>query len=279
MSEYSAHNNQLQTYINDYYKDAANGLRASLKHTKAFTDQIPRKLREMQARFLDRNSELLSDEQIELLKYYLNGFLYKEFLCDWLAEQIWGIVRTGTSDRPLVTVLHNSLDSQDTSDIDTVALSLSLDNYLVQAAAFLDFYLLYIGVYFRQQSGKGFVKWADIEKVLKLNHQPPFDKKAQEILTFFNERVFFDQIAYETFSIRGWGKIVNELRHKVVHRDREVPDFSEGTSLTEKMIEGWPEELRSLGCARFCADVRGDMFLMVSTLAGVLYDEVWRPGP
>ncbi len=271
-------NSDLSPFLREHYK-GADGLREILKSTKSFTDQIPGKLRGMQTRYLEQNPSLYTPNQRQLMGYCLEAYLYKEFSSDWLAEQIWSIVHTGSGDRPLTEVLWNSFDAHDTADVDTAALSLLLDNFLVQSAAFIDFYLLYLWMFFRQEPlDKGFVKWPKVEKMLRSTEEPPFDDKARKILAYLQEKVFSGQISWNVCSVGNWGAVVSALRHKVVHRDRALPSLDQGKSLTSIMIRDWADELKSIGCARFCEDVRGDMFYMVSTLAGVLYDEEWKPG-
>jgi hypothetical protein len=258
------------------------GLRELLKLAQSYTEQIPRKLRHMEQTYFERNPSLYSDEERDTVRYYQDAFLYKQFSCDWLTEQMQGMRHTGSGDRRLLEVLENSLDAHDTRDVDAVIWSLLLDNYLVQAATFLDFYLLYIWAFFRQPLSQKILKWkGQIMPMLEAVEEPVFRAKAASVVNYVRDKVFSESLRVETRSIQGWGTVVNGLRHTVVHRDRvsSLPSFGKAETLTEKKTKNWEGALKAIDCAQFCEDVRGDMFQMTTKLAEVLYEQPWVPGP
>lgn len=266
----------LPQYLSDYYS-GANGLRDLLRKTQSYTEQLPLKLQAMEELYLREYPERYTLEQTAALQYFRKAVGYKELITSWQTEEMWGVVRTGAGDRLLLDVLRNVYDEHETRDDEFLLLSFLLDSFLLQATAFLDFYTLYLCEFFqinRQYAlGKSFL--GRLETV----DTDRFGSRASLVSAYFAEKVFATPPSRHGTCIIGWGSIVRDLRHSTVHRDQLVPSFDTNEELVEKKLRDWPEDLKAIQCARFCSDVQGDMFAMVSTLAGVLYDVDWQPGP
>jgi hypothetical protein len=263
----------LQNFLSDHYK-GANGLRDLLLKTNLYVGGIPYKLNAMQGLYIKRNADLYTPNQIKKLDYFLSAYLYKQHMTSWHIEQVWGITDTSAGDRKLLDVLRNIFDDHQTSDTDLLLLSFLVDNFLLQATAFLDFYILYLCTFFHMPNtrGRGILE--------KLEHVDTkvFKDKPNLVREHFKNRVFASPGRY-ALSIVSWGGMLRDLRNSTVHRDQEQPSFDPRGTLVEQKAREWPEALKEIECARFCEDVQGEMFLMVSQVATVLYDIEWQPGP
>lgn len=270
---------ELSGFLQQYY-GGAYGLRDLLGKTRDYTEQIPKKLKAMQEMYLNANPHLYNTEQNDLLNYYLDAFSYKELFTSWCVEQIWSIVRTGSGERKLLEVLSNLYDNHDRREEDLLLLSFVLDNFLLQSTAFLEFYMLYLRLFFHKD-GKRFQSRDFLRDLSDLadDESSEFSTKAQLVRDYFQNRVFSEASRRGSFSIDNWGGIIRKLRNPTVHRDLSIPKFDPAKDLALEITVDWPSELREIGCARFCEDIQGEMFVMVSSLAAVLYDIEWKPGP
>lgn len=269
-------NPALQAFLHNHYQ-GAHGLRDLLHKTQSFTDQVPRKLRAMEAVYLKHNASRYTAEEIQRLQYYREAFCYKELLCDWTVEQIWAVVHTGGGDQSLLAILQNIFDDHQTAETDTIVLSFLVENFLLQGTAFVDFFMLYLAAFFRVEETK-FISWKKLESALQEVNDAIFRDKARQVEQFFAARVFAETTERGGLSIRNWGNVLRELRHATIHRDQDYPDFTAGGLLVQRKTRDWPEPLWRIECARFCEDVRGDMFLMVTKMAAALYSLEWKPG-
>lgn len=259
------------------YRVIVAGLQASLEESQSYSSQIPKKLRLMQEVYLQRNPHVYSTEQIRKLHYYQRAFAYKDASVALSLEQLWSLVHAGEGDRPLLQVLGNIYDDHRIDDPHLALLSFTLESFLLQATAFLDFYMLHLSAFFHiadtdRMSGPKLIK-ALSEVAL-----PRFQEKAEQARDFFQSRVF-GKAGRGAVSIGSWGDVLRELRHSTIHRDMEYPSFDTGEQLTAKKTDAWPESLQSIEAVRFAQDVQNDMFFMVTQLSAVLYDLEWKPGP
>lgn len=268
----------LSGFLQQYYGGAF-GLRDLLSKTQDYTEQIPKKLKAMQKIYLNANPHLYNTEENELLNYYLDAFSYKELFTSWCVEQVWSIERTGSGERKLLEVLSNLYDNHDTREEDLLLLSFVLDNFLLQSTAFLEFYMLYLRLFFHKD-GKRFQPKDFLRDLSGLadNESSEFSPKARLVLDYFQDKVFGES-RRGSFAIDNWGGIIRKLRNPTVHRDLSVPKFIPAKDLASEVTVDWSLELRDISCARFCEDIQGEMFVMVSSLAAVLYDIEWKPGP
>lgn len=269
----------LSVFLRQHY-GGAYGLRDLLGKTQDYNEQIPKKLRTMQEIYLNSNPHLYSAEQRKLLNYYLEAFSYKELFTSWCVEQIWSITRTGNGDRKLLDVLSNLYDNHDKGEEDLLLLSFVLDNFLLQSTAFLDFYMLYLRLFFHvdKTSRLQWNTFRDELRKLANNEDTELSSKARLVLDYFQGKVF-GETERRSFSLENWGGIIRNLRNPTVHRDYSFPTFHPAEELTSKITSDWPPELRNIDCARFCEDIQGEMFVMVSALATALYGIEWKPGP
>lgn len=259
------------------YRVIVGGLHASLEESQSYSSQIPKKLGLMQEVYLQRNPDIYSVEQIRKLRYYQSAFAYKDASVALSLEQLWSLVHAGEGDRPLLQVLANIYDDHRIDDPHLALLSFSLENFLLHATAFLDFYMLHLCAFFHIDDTNRLSGQKLVQALRKVD-LPLFEEKAEQVEEFFRSRVF-GQASRGAISIGSWGDVLRELRHSTVHRDMEYPSFDTGEQLTVKITGEWPESLRSIDAVRFAQDVQNDMFLMVTQLSAALYDLEWKPGP
>lgn len=259
------------------YRAIVSGLLASLEESQSYSSQIPKKLRLMQEIYLQRNPNLYNAEQIRKLRYYQSAFAYKDTSVALSLEQLWSLVHTGEGDRPLLHVLANIYDEHRIDDPHLALLSFTLENFLLQATAFLDFYMLHLCAFFHVDNTNR-MSGHKLMQALREVDLPLLKEKAKQVEKFFQSHVF-GQANRGAISIGSWGDVLRELRHSTIHRDMEYPSFDTGEQLTVKKTGEWPESLRSIDAVRFAQDVQNDMFLMVTQLSAALYDLEWKPGP
>lgn len=259
------------------YRVIVAGLRASLEESQSYSSQIPKKLRLMQEVYLQRNPDIYSAEQIRKLRYFQGAFAYKDASVALSLEQLWSLVHASEGDRPLLQVLANIYDDHRIDDPHLALLSFTLENFLLQATAFLDFYMLHLCAFFHIDDTNRMSGWKLMHALSEMD-SPLFAQKAEQVGEFLQNRVF-GQPSRGSLSIGSWGNVLPELRHSTVHRDIAYPSFDTGEPLTAKKTSEWPESLRSIDAVRFAQDVQNDMFFMVTQLSAVLYDLEWQPGP
>jgi hypothetical protein len=259
------------------YRAIVAGLHASLEESQSYSSQIPKKLKLMQEVYLQRNPDFYSAEQIRTLRYYQSAFAFKDAGVALSLEQLWSLVHAGEGDRPLLQVLANIFDDHRIDDPHLALLSFTLENFLLQATAFLDFYMLHLCAFFHIDDTYH-LSGQKLMKALREVDSPLFEEKAEQVEEFFQSRVF-GKGSRGAISIGGWGDVLRELRHSIVHRDIEYPSFDTGEQLTVKKTAEWAQSLRSIEAVRFAQDVQNDMFFMVTELSAVLYDLEWKPGP
>lgn len=259
------------------YRPIYAGLRSLLGETQSYTQQIPQKLAGMQEVYLHRNPQLYDSVQVRKLRYYQAAFAYKDLLVAYRLEALWSIVHAGSGDRLLPEVLANIYDEHDTSNEHIVLLSFALDDLLLQATAFLDFYMLYLRAFFRL-SDTGKLSPHKLMQALEDVDEPAPGQKASNVREFFRKRVFAEP-ELRAASIVGWGKLLRSLRNSVIHRDTIYPAFDTGEKLVEKITHDWPEELHGINAVRFAQYIQNDMFTMIRSLASMLYDLEWKSGP
>lgn len=253
------------------------GLNTLLRESQSYTRQIPKKLARMQEIYLERNSHLYEPVQIRELRYYQAAFAYKDLTVTLLLEQLWSLVHVGAGDKQLLEVLANIYDDHRVNDEQLLLLSFTVDNFLLQATAFLDFYLLYLCSFFHIDNTK-YMSGQKLMQALDEVSRPELKVKAEQTKAFLNTRVF-GATEKKTLAIGNWGTVLRDLRNSTIHRDMEYPSFAGGQRLVDKKTDDWPDNLRDVETARFAQDIQNDMFAMVTTMAATLYDLEWKPGP
>lgn len=259
------------------YRNVYTGLCSALEESASYTDQIPKKLARMQELYLARNPYLYDKIQVRKLRYYQAALAYKDLIVAFRLEELWCVVHSGPGDRPLLEVLRNVYDEHHTADEHITLLSFTLDDFLLQATAFLDFYMPYLRAFFQLSDDKKLSE-RKLMGALGQIDDPAFLSKATIVREFLQQRVFTDVEIGAGF-IAGWGTVLRTLRNSVIHRDMLYPTFATGEKLVDKVTQQWPRPLREIDTVRFAQDIQNDMFSMITSMAELLYELEWKPGP
>lgn len=262
--------------LNEYGK-TEEGLKDLLRVVRGYSDTYSPKLRDMESAYLRVNPHLYDNIEKDKLKYYREAFSYKFYLATMHLEQMWALKHIGQIDFTLRQVLENLLDLHKTTEDDVLLFSFAFEGFIVQGNAFLDFYLLYL---------------CNIFKIIETNHmssrkllkaldgieEEPFVQRAKAITQYFRKNVFGSG-EKKVFLTDNWGELLKELRNSTLHRDMLAPSFENQTTLLEQITGDWHKSLEGISCSRFCQNAQNDMFDLVTTIAALLYEVEWKPGP
>jgi hypothetical protein len=257
------------------YQNIAKGLHTLLNETRRHTDSFSQKIQAMQDTYFINNSSEYTQEEKKQLRYYLKAATYKFYLASMGLEQLWSLSHTKRVE--LVEVLQNSLDKLECSDDELLLISYSLENFLFQGRAFLDFYMLYLCFFLRtghqgSMSSKGFFK------ALKRTENGGYGAKAKKVKHYFENYVFAETGGCNELSPNNWGALLVSLRDKIAHRDRLRPSFDGDETLARRVLFDWPTIQRTT-YDRFCQNIQNGMFSTVIKVSSIIYELDWKPGP
>lgn len=266
--------NEKSVLSNEYNKIFI-GLADLSRAVRGHASPLPVKLQAMEEKYLQNTSEYTEIER-EKIRYFREAFSYKFYLSSMHLEQLWSLIHIGKEAPLLKQVLINIYDAHRFNEDKTLLHSFTIEGFIIQGTAFLDFYMLYLCSIFKinetdRLSGRKFIK------SLK-NVEGTHKARAEQVHKYFSENVFSDSTSGAILSDR-WGELIKKLRNSLVHRDELSPDFENEVLLLNRIIGEWPEELMDLTCSRFCQDVQNVMFYMMTHLAAVVYGLEYKPGP
>jgi len=267
----------MNNVILDEYGKTEEGLKDLLRVVRGYSDTYSLKLRDMESAYLKANPRIYDSIEKNKLKYYREAFSYKFYLATMHLEQIWSLTHIGQSDFTLNQVLENIFDLHQTIEDNILLFSFAFEGFIVQGNAFLDLYLLYLCHIFKirdtnRMSGQKLLKALDnIE-------DEPFVHRAEAIKQYFRSNVFGSG-EKKFFLTDNWGELLKELRNSILHRDMLAPSFENQTTLLEQITGDWHNSIESISCSRFCQDAENNMFELVTTIAALLYEVDWKPGP
>ena len=261
--------------INEYSK-ISSGLIDLSRAVRNYATALPEKLNAMEAIYLS-NNPIYSDTEIRRMKYFREAFSYKFQLSTLYLEELWSLTHIGDYQITLKDVLGNIFDTHQFVNDGLLLPSFVFEGFIVQGSTFLDFYMLYMCSIFKidetkRLNGKKFLN------ALELVVDDPYRDRAQKVRQYFEENVFGER-ENKTIITNNWGELLRRLRNSIVHRDILIPDFENNVTLLEKIIGQWTENDVDLPCSRFSQDVQNVIFYLITTLAGIVYDLEWKPGP
>jgi hypothetical protein len=254
----------------------AQGLNVLLSETRRHADSFPKKVSGMQRHFLRDHAVLYPlPGEIEQLDYHLRAALYKFYLATLSLEQLWSLSHTKRDQ--IADVLENGLDHLDCTDDELLLISFVFEGFLFQARSFLDFYMIYLCIYFRA-GHTGSMSFDKFKAALERVPQGPSRQKAETILTYYGDHVMGQADARFALSPNNWGLLIRSLRDKIAHRDVVRPSFDGDERLIDKVLFDWPT-LQRLTYDRFCQYMQNGMFALVTDVSPVLYEIAWISGP
>lgn len=263
-------------FFNEYSK-TEEGLKDLLRVVRGYSDTYSPKLRDMETAYLKANPSLYNDTEKEQLKYFREAFSYKFYLSTMHLEEIWSLTHIRNTDYTLSQILENVFDLHQTADDDVLLFSFALEGFIVQGNAFLDLYLLYLCHIFKISDTNHMSGWK-LLKALDVVEDERFANRAKEIAQYFRENVFGTG-KEKAFLTDNWGELLKKLRHSILHRDMLAPSFEKQTTLLEQITGDWHKSIEGVSCSRFCQDAQNDMFDLVTTIAALVYEVEWKPGP
>jgi hypothetical protein len=259
--------------MSDWHAALSKGLLLLVQNNREYLDENTRRLQVMQTRYLQSNAHLYADgQEVDRLEYYVRVVTYKYYLASLSVEQLQAI-RHGRIDQEILLVLENSLDTLDCSDDDRLAVSFALENFLFQAMAFLDVYMLYVCLLLRT-GHTGSMTRSRFYRQLAGVQEEPWARKAQWVDEYFKTKVFSEMYAPESWGREDWGTLVTSLRHKIAHRDIIRPSFDSRETLIDGVRLEWPT-LQGLTYHAFCEMVRTGMYFLFYDVSSFLYDLDW----
>lgn len=243
--------------------------------TQRHTETCNQKLQHMQQIYLQRNKPLYSREAQKKLKHRLKAVVYKFTLASFSLEQLWAL---WMHDRTTL-IIHDIEDSLRYFEYRTqnhLLIASAFDSFLFQTAAFLDFYRHYLcwllGVGF-----DGHMSTAKFNKYLERVPEP-FQKKAQEVKDYFDNRVFNDSSPPGVIGYSNWGNILRSLRDKIAHMDLIKESFEGEPHEWGEHKSIWPT-IQGMERQEFVQSMQNGMFDLLSGLSSKLFDLEWKSGP
>ena len=249
------------------------GLDALLQTATSHTANSSLKITKMQQKYFEKNQDKYIEDEIHLVKYYLNAALYKFVLSNISLEQLWTL--SSLKRNNVYNALENSLKSLDTYDKELIMISFVFESFLLQSRTFLDFIMLYITLVLKT-GHKGSISHSKFMKALNNVRDEPFDKKAKEILDYFNSNIY-GKPDWNFHHPRYWGTLLSSLRDKIAHRDIIKSSFNSNEYLFDDILFNWPT-LRNITYDRFCQYIQNGMFTLFQEITPILFDLKWETG-
>jgi hypothetical protein len=259
----------------DHEGQIVDAMQAILRNVHRYTDNSPKKVREMLEVYLCRHQGDYGEEEKKQIRYSLDVTFFKFYMAAISLEQLWALNVTARAN--LLQALENSLDRIDCSDDDLLLASYALECCLFEANSFLDIYMFYISQLLGKPRVGNMTKdrfYKDVQSV----SDGRFRAKACRIKDYFDTNVFASESKVGVFVDPAWGSILISLRDKIAHRDRIRPSFASDERLLDKVLLNWPM-LRGQTYERFLQSLQNGMWSMLTEdLAPILYDLPWKPG-
>jgi len=262
-------------FLIDYYKPIYSGLVALAEDVEKYALLLPEKLQHMEKIYLQSNNDY-SDTEQKRIRYYREAFSYKFYLAELHTEQLWSLNYSLKTPPLLQNVLENLFDNHKCSDVQIILPCLCFEGFIIQSAAFLDFYMLFLCSIFKIEETKR-LSGFKFKKALRCVNKKTNDERAKVVEDYFSDKIHSGNIDIKLFT-KYWGDSLKVLRDSLVHRDSRHPDFCNDTSLLQD-IGSWPEKEKNLPVARFCQDIGNDMIYMVNELVKTVYGLEYKPGP
>jgi hypothetical protein len=234
---------------------------------------LPLKVQGMQRVYLNGNTKNYSLEERERIEYFLDATLLKFKFASYSLEQLWAM-RDAKVNTNLLAILEKSVDSLDLSTEEQFLQSFTLEQFLFQGRAFLDFAMIYIALLLKtghqgSMSRKTFYRCLD---------KAQSSDKAILVKSYFDNNVFSENREVEILSPTNWGILLKSLRDKIAHRDIIRPSSNSKEKIANQILLEWPT-LKDLLYDRFCQSMQNGMFWFFQQLTPILYDLEWESGP
>lgn len=266
----------IQNFLSNEYNKIYTGLVDLSRNAQKYSLHLPTKLNAMESIYLGKTPGY-SEIERKQIKYFREAFSYKFHLTTLHLEQLWSLEHHSGRPTELYEVLSNIFDNHQFIEDNLSLLAFSIEGFIIQGSAFLDFYMLYICSLFRISGTDRLTSRKFLNKLKSVENES-FVGKAENVGNYFSKQVF-GGCNSNSLITDNWGELLKNLRNSLVHRDQLFPDFLNNESLLQKVIGGWPEGETELTCSRFCQDVHNVMFYLVTDLAEVVYGLEYKPGP
>ena len=255
------------------HQEIVSGLKILLNDSRRDADIPLEKLFAMQDIFLEKNSNLYSDEKLSDVKYYLRALSYKFHLANLSLSQLWAL--SDTKKYELFDALQNSLDNIEYSDDELLLISFVFENFLFQAQSYVDFYMLYATI-FLQSDHQGSISEKKFFKSVDGIIEGSFVDKAKLVSHYFSTRVFGSS-NWDGLNPNNWGTLLKSLRDRIAHRDIIRPSFNSKETIAGNLLFDWPT-LQNITYDRFCQYMQNGMFALMQDISPILYDLEWKSG-
>ena len=237
-----------------------------VEKARAHIAPVLSKLGRMQEIYLTRKGGVYSDSHVDQIRKSFEAVQYKYLFTFIHLEQLWGL--SMESRFGLLDALANSLDSLKWDETQSVIGSLFMESFFFQAMSLLDVYRFYICLITGIED-PGLMTASKFSKRMKSRNGTPFQAKAEKIRDYFEK---------EVFGTGQWGKLLEELRDKIAHRDHLWPSYEGWETLLDKVLLDWPT-LRGKTYDRFCQDIDNGIFDMFCKTSPLLFELKWKSGP
>lgn len=254
------------------YQIVANGLLLLVKESKSYVDENLRRLNLMHRIYIEQNSSLYSQPEIDWIDHYLRSVCFKYNLVAIGVEQLQA-VRHNKIDEEILSALENSLDRLNCSDDEQLLVSSALECVLFQARAFLDIYMLQVCLLLRTGFDKGHMNKERFFDELSNVQTHPFAEKARWVEEYFRSRVYNEGDA-GAFIRNDWGELVRSLRDRIAHRDVLRPSSDSQETLIQGILLDWPT-LQRMTYHSFCEMIIAGMYFLFYDVSSFLYDSNW----
>lgn len=231
------------------------------------------KMLEMLAVDLDRRSVGRETPARKRAEDTLAAFHHKRLLSALALEQLWRL--SECSRASIFETLQASLDRFTPSDGELVALAFSLEAFLIQSRASIEFYWVHVcealGI-----ATRSYLKPSQFRKRLAEIESPELRARGRRV------RARFDRLEDPPASAgieSAWLKMLTSLRDKVAHRDQVRPNFESTEMIADQVLHDWPT-IKTLTWERFGQAISNGIFEdVIREGAPELYDVPWQAGP
>lgn len=224
------------------------------------------KLQRMQEIYLNKNSALYSNSQIDNIKRHLESVKLKFVLTDIHLEQLWALSMVARSN--LRQAVDKSIDKLEWTDTQSAVGYVFLESFLFQARSFIDIFFGYICLLM----GKKKIDTMNQKKFTSFmrSNGEPFKNKSIQLLNYFKKEIFGEDT---------WGTTLRDnLRGIIAHKERLRSSREGSEKLLGKVLLDWPT-IRGKTFDRLCQDIKEDIFGMIQKTSSILFDLEWKSGP
>lgn len=236
-------------------------VRETLKHLTPSTEKI----RAMQEIYLSRNPTVYSDAQQAHIRQGLHAVEFKNVLAHTHLEELWAL--SMDCRWSLVDLITNSVGKQVWSDEEHIIGAMHLEAFVVQARAFLNVYMYYICL-LMNIAQPGEMTRDKFRRSLQKISDPRLHKTATQMTAYFETVVFGDG---------QWGKLIKDIRDKIVHRESLRPSFH-GEEVVLGFLLDWPT-IRSMTFEHFAQQFANGSFELLRSTTPILLELEWKAGP